>query len=289
MAPPRRMRSAWPVVAPAAALGAAAALLLFAPAQWLRVPLAQLTGERLLIEQAQGSIWRGQARLILSAGPGSSERQRLPGTLQWQWGPALEGVWPVLRLQLRQSCCMTQAARWRLGVAGKELSLRLEDAAAPPLLVWPAAWLGALGTPWNTLQPGGRLSLSTAGLELGLGRAGPERFSGMVALQIEGASSRLSTLPTLGSYLITLQGTLPATTPTGRPDSGSDAGALARVQLQTLEGPLRLQAEGSVGRRGLRLDGEARAEAGREAALDNLLNLLGRRDGARSILSIGRK
>lgn len=287
MAPSRTMRSAWSIVAPAAALGAAAALLIFAPAQWLSAALSRLTGERLLIDQAQGTIWRGQASLILGAGPGSHDRQRLPGTLQWQWAAGLEGVWPVLRLQLKQSCCMAQTAQWRLGFAGPGLSLRLDDATTPPLLVWPAAWLSALGTPWNTLQPGGRLSLSTAGLELGLGRSGPERLSGAVALQVESASSSLSTLPSLGSYLITLQGPL-----TVQPPGASAAGApgeLARLQLQTLEGPLRLQAEGSLGPRGLRLDGEARADAGREAALDNLLNLLGRRDGARSILSIGRK
>ena len=37
----------------------------------------------------------------------------------------------------------------------------------------------------------------------------------------------------------------------------------------------------------LRFTGEASAEAGTEAALANLLNIIGRRDGSRSLLSLG--
>jgi general secretion pathway protein N len=41
-----------------------------------------------------------------------------------------------------------------------------------------------------------------------------------------------------------------------------------------------------VGQR-LRFSGEASAAPERAAALDNLLNILGRRDGARALLSLG--
>jgi len=37
----------------------------------------------------------------------------------------------------------------------------------------------------------------------------------------------------------------------------------------------------------LRFTGEAIAQEGHEAAFDNLLNILGRRQGARSLLSLG--
>jgi general secretion pathway protein N len=37
----------------------------------------------------------------------------------------------------------------------------------------------------------------------------------------------------------------------------------------------------------MRFRGEARASANEEAALSNLLNIIGRRDGARSVISIG--
>jgi general secretion pathway protein N len=41
-----------------------------------------------------------------------------------------------------------------------------------------------------------------------------------------------------------------------------------------------------VGQR-LRFAGEARASAGHEEALSNLLNIIGRREGSRSLLSLG--
>ncbi len=44
---------------------------------------------------------------------------------------------------------------------------------------------------------------------------------------------------------------------------------------------------GSVGPGGVRFRGEARAGAADEAALTNLLNIIGRREGARSVISIG--
>ena len=44
---------------------------------------------------------------------------------------------------------------------------------------------------------------------------------------------------------------------------------------------------GTMGPAGVRFRGEARASTAEEAALSNLLNIIGRRDGARSVISIG--
>jgi general secretion pathway protein N len=74
----------------------------------------------------------------------------------------------------------------------------------------------------------------------------------------------------MGSYRIILQG---GQTPT--------------LQLDTLEGSLDLSGRGSwVGSR-LRFTGVATAAPERESALSNLLNIIGRRSGARSIITIG--
>ena len=74
----------------------------------------------------------------------------------------------------------------------------------------------------------------------------------------------------MGSYRITLLG-----------------GATPTLQLDTLEGSLQLTGNGQwVGSR-LRFTGEASAAPEREAALANLLNIIGRRSGARSIITIG--
>ena len=89
------------------------------------------------------------------------------------------------------------------------------------------------------------------------------------------ASSRLSTLDPLGSYRITLSG--PPGGPTG-PVSGV---------LRTLDATLQLSGQGEVAAHGLRFRGEARAAPGQEAPLNNLLNIIGRRNGVASVLSIG--
>ena len=74
----------------------------------------------------------------------------------------------------------------------------------------------------------------------------------------------------------------------------SSAELLKRGQLErlptalaTIEGRLQLQGSGRwVGSR-LRFEGEASAAPEHEAALSNLLNIIGRRSGARSIITVG--
>ena len=74
----------------------------------------------------------------------------------------------------------------------------------------------------------------------------------------------------MGSYRITLNG-----------------GSTSTLQLETLEGALQLTGSGQwVGSR-LRFSGTASAAPDREAALSNLLNIIGRRRGAQSIITIG--
>jgi general secretion pathway protein N len=113
------------------------------------------------------------------------------------------------------------------------------------------------------------LRLTTQGLsvEWAEGRPVIAGRAELVALRV---ASRLSTLRPMGSYRITVQGGTPAT-----------------LRLDTLEGSLRLTGSGQwVGSR-LRFRGEATAAPDREAALANLLNIIGRRTGARSLISIG--
>jgi general secretion pathway protein N len=94
--------------------------------------------------------------------------------------------------------------------------------------------------------------------------------SGRTVLEAQQISSRLSTLRPMGSYRITVNG-----------------GASSTLQLETLDGSLQLTGSGQwVGAR-LRFQGVASAAPEREGALSNLLNIIGRRNGARSIITIG--
>jgi general secretion pathway protein N len=242
-------------------LGLLCALLLFAPARWLTGALQRATGERVLLSEPRGTIWNGSAQVLLAGGPGSTDAAALPSRLDWRLRPRWDGLFA----QLEAACCTSRplALRLRPRIGGAEIVL--EDSTTQ----WPAAVLAGLGTPWNTLQLEGDLLLGTQGLSVEWVQ-GRLAIAGRAELTAQRLSSRLSTLRPMGSYRITVLG---GTTPT--------------LKLDTLEGSLQLSGAGQwVGSR-LRFSGTASAAPDREAALSNLLNIIGRRSGARSVITIG--
>jgi general secretion pathway protein N len=134
---------------------------------------------------------------------------------------------------------------------------------------WPADWLVGLGSPWNTLQPQGDLQLQTRHLQW-TQQAGVEHLDGQAELQVQQLATRLSTLRPLGNYRVRIEG-----------------GDPIQLTLDTLEGSLQLQGHGQLIHGRLRFSGEASASPGTEASLSNLLNILGQRQGAKSILKMG--
>lgn len=250
-------------------VGALVGLVAFAPAAWLASALASATDQRLLLTDARGTLWSGSALPVLTGGPGSRDASALPGRLDWSL--AWRGLGAELRL--RQSCCLRGEVRALVRPGLGRLTVQVLPAQSSTLGQWPAAWLAGLGTPWNTLQLGGTLRLTSPGLTLTWAQ-GRMQFSGEAALDVAGASSRVATLDTLGSYRLTLRGDA----------TGTDAASLSLV---TLEGALRLSGQGQWSGSGLRFRGEAQAAEGSEPALNNLLNIIGRRQGARSVISIG--
>ncbi|MCJ0764935.1 type II secretion system protein N [Variovorax sp. CYS-02] len=241
--------------------GALLALVLFAPARWLAAAVQQASAGHVLLAEARGTVWDGSAQLVLAGGAGSRDAAALPGRVSWRLRPG----WTGLTAFLSAPCCTPQPLQLQAAPRWGGLRLVLADGQSQ----WPAALLAGLGTPWNTLQPEGALMLSTQGLSV-------EWIEGRLAMagraQLEAAriSSRLSTLRPMGSYRITLNG-----------------GPVSTLQLDTLEGSLQLTGSGRwVGSR-LRFEGTASAEPEREAALSNLLNIIGRRNGARSIITVG--
>lgn len=254
-----------------AALGGLAALVAFAPATWLAQGLARATSERLLLADARGTVWQGSAVLVLSGGAGSRDASALPGRLHWSVG--LDGA--ALLLRARQACCIQDELRLRVQprLGGLRVDVPPPAAGATAALAhWPAAWLVGLGTPWNTLQPSGTLELATSGFRAESVQ-GRWLFSGRLDLDLRGMASSLSTLDELGSYRLSVQ---------GEPD-----GEATRLQLVTVGGALQLEGSGQWVASKLRFNGQASAAPGSEEALGNLLNIIGRRRGAVSIISIG--
>jgi general secretion pathway protein N len=91
-------------------------------------------------------------------------------------------------------------------------------------------------------------------------------------LQIEWreAQSALSPVAPLGSYRLQIAG----------------AGDTARIQLDTLRGPLRLQGSGTVKGGRISFKGVASADPQMRPALIGLISVLGRRVGDEAILSL---
>lgn len=255
----------WRFAVAGALLGSLLACLLWAPARWLSWAVGQASQGQVQLGNARGTFWQGSAQITLSGGAGSLDAQTLPGRLNWRIVPG----WMNLQIQLQADCCMDQPAQAMLHAGWAQLRVQLDNHQSR----WPAAWLTGLGAPWNTLQAEGQLQLRTESLQLQWA-AGRLQMQGLAELQAQGMSSRLSTLKPMGSYRVQVRGTLEGT-------------ATPELQLSTLQGPLQLQGQGQwVGSR-LRFSGEARADEGAEAALSNLLNIIGRRQGTRSLLSLG--
>jgi general secretion pathway protein N len=223
--------------------------------------VSQATAGRIVMDDASGTVWNGSARLLLAGGAGSNDVTALPGRVDWRLRP----TWLGVDAELAADCCTDQPvaveARLRWGGA----ALRIGDQRTH----WPAEVLAGLGTPWNTLQIEGELLLATQGLSVEW-IEGRLAVAGRAELTASRLSSRLSTLKPMGSYRITLNG-----------------GSQSTLQLETLEGALQLTGSGQwVGSR-FRFSGIASAAPDREAALSNLLNIIGRRSGGRSVITIG--
>jgi general secretion pathway protein N len=251
-----------------AGLGLLLALLLFAPARWLAHGLAQASGEQLLLVNTRGTVWQGQGDLLFTGGADSRSQTALAGGLRWQVRLGLTEGTPALKLRLNAPCCTPEplALSLRPHLGGGELRLAASTSR------WPADLLSGLGTPWNTLQLQGLLAVQTEGFMLRQAQ-GRTTLQGALEMDVLDLASRLSTLRPLGSYRLQLK--------------AAEDGHTATLQLDTLQGDLLLTGAGQwVGGR-LRFTGEAQATPARETALSNLLNIMGRRQGARSVFSVG--
>ncbi len=259
-------RAPWRTATLAALFGLLLALVVFAPARWLGMALESASGGRVLLVNPRGTLWTGEADVLLTGGPGSRDQAALPQGVRWQLQPDWSQG-PAVRLVLQAPCCAPEglSSLLRPVAGGVEWTLASGQSR------WPTAVLAGLGTPWNTLQLDGELRLDSPGLQI-RSVQGRTQLDGSLQVDALGVSSRLSTLEPLGSYRLTL---------------AAPQGADLLLTLDTLSGPLNLRGEGRwVGRR-LRFQGEAQASEDHEAALSNLLNIVGKRSGRRSLIVLG--
>jgi general secretion pathway protein N len=258
---PAFQKTPWGWALAGALVGLVLAVILYAPARWLTAAVQQGTQGRVVFQDARGTIWNGSAQLALAGGEDSPDSATLPGRLAWRLRPK----WSGLLVELNADCCMQRPWNVSLQPRWGGFMLALSDSQS----YWPAQLLTGLGTPWNTVQIEGQLTLSTRRLmvEWAVGRMA---ISGSAQLDAAQITSRLSTLRPLGSYRITLSG-----------------GAAPTFTVETLNGGLQLNGTGQWAGSRFRFEGVAGARPEQLDALANILNILGRRDGARSIIKVG--
>ena len=246
-------------------LGVTVAAVVWLPARWLAPWVSQLTEGRVVWVQPQGTLWNGGTRLALTGGAGSQDRTALPGTWTWRLSPQWRGG-PGVTLNLGSHCCTKQpiqvSVQWKDG-----LSWQVSDAD----ITLPLSPLQGLGTPWNTLALQGQIHINTVALS-GLSSASRHNVKGQVNAQVNNVSSRLTTVAPLGSYGADLRW----------PQQG-----LAQWSVRTLSGHLDIHGQGQIAQGRVRFRGEASASAETSAALANLLNIIGRRQGGVTLLTLG--
>lgn len=243
-------------------LGALFGLARYAPASWLADAVQQLSQERLRLPDASGTVWEGSAQCVLAGGAQSRDAVALPSRLHWDIRPG----WSQWRVRLHAPCCTTEALELLVEPGWGRFALHWRNGESQ----WPAAVLAGLGTPWNTVQPQGLLRLRTQDLRVDNAQ-GRWQVQGLAQLELNHLSSALSPLRPMGSYRLQVLG-----------------GANTQLQLNTQpDSALLLVGEGQWVDGRLHFDGSASARAGAEEALSNLLNIVGRREGARSIIHLG--
>lgn len=246
-------------------LGLFAASIVFAPAAWLGSTLTLASQGRVVLNEPSGTVWNGSGQLLLSGGLGSRDATTLPGRIHWRLKPT-----PTLkfRILIDTDCCTVQNINVLLIPRISGFSAEVQ----PSQSTWPATLLTGLGAPFNTIDLQASLKLNTQLLKLEwLNKK--LKLEGSAALDVLDASTRLSTLRPVGSYRLSF-------------DGGQDA-ALPSLKLETLSGSLLLSGSGQLTGNRWRFNGEASAAPGFEAALNNFLDILGRRVGPRSIITVG--
>lgn len=248
----------WLAAALLIVLGTAIASL---PAAWL-VPLVERqTDGRLSLGDPQGSVWQGSAFVGIAGGGDEPLVPLLPGRFDWTLSPlALVGI---VDASVRNPRALAEPLsidgswnRWDLGPASISL---------------PAERLAALGAPLNTVQPSGLMQLSWPSLKLERSSAGME-IDGRMRLEMTEIASALSPVKPLGAYRMQFDW----------------QGNRARINLESLSGPLMLEGAGSIVNGRLQFSGQAWAKEGDEQRLAVLLNLLGQRRqvGDRNVIAL---
>ena len=219
-------------------------LVVTAPASVLTWILERESHGMIAFEGTRDSLWKGKADVVVvSAGARTLRFRQLTWTMNFS---------RLLRGELSftlsvddpdargKSTLGWSAGLWQLSATALDVAFAVISPHSPVLLL---------------ANPNGRLWLRTENLALGR-----NTVSGMAELEWRDASTDLSRVVPLGTYRAKIEG----------------AGTKAQFSVDTKEGALQVRGQGFWSREtGLRFDGSARAAAGRESELHELLRIMG--------------
>ena len=246
----------------AATLSILITTIAFLPAAWLAPLLKSRTAGRIVLGDAQGTLWHGSAFIGAAAHDKDPVTPLLPGRFVWRLSPLV--LLGRLDVSLENPLALSQPVSIRGGwrdwtVTGGSISL-------------PAERLAGLGAPLNTLQPSGRMVLAWQPLQLER-RANGIDLRGLMTLEMTAMASRVSPIKPLGSYRMRLDW----------------QGPRAVLALDTLGGgPMLLAGNGMLNNGHLQFSGTVQAAEGQEEKLAGLLNFLGqcRRINGKNVIEL---
>ncbi|MFZ6872768.1 type II secretion system protein N [Undibacterium sp. Di27W] len=236
-------------------------VVMFLPASWLGFVVERQSQGRLSLGDVQGSFWQGSAFIGVAAGKTGPVTPLFPGRFQWRISPWL--MVGQIKAELENPAALSAPVK----VTGSFSQWQV----SPSVLLLPPERLEGLGAPLNTIGPTGLLHLSWNEL-LFSRKDGQLSMTGHMQLELAEMASRLSPIKPLGSYQMAFD----------------LRGTEADMQLSSIKGPMMLAGTGKMTNGRFQFSGKAWAEAGQEARLANLLNLLGQRrnDGEKEVIGL---
>lgn len=225
------------------------------PISWFAGNLGSKTDCRMVIYQAQGTIWNGSASLGFSEMDTATGVCRSPSafTERFQWANSCN----VFDTECKGSI--------EFSALKKPLQYALDwDGARVTAgeITLPVNILEALGSPWSSLHPRGEMLLTWSDLLVDqFHKAGS---AGDIQIKIHDLSSAISPVKPLGSYELGV--TLSS--------SGSN------WEVHTISGPLLIRGKGRLDHQQLHFSGDVSASPEAEESLVGLMSLLGKRNGS---------
>lgn len=244
-------------------LGIALSVAIWLPASVPVALVAKITEGRLDFRHVRGTVWAGSTELALVKPGEANDTIPIPGRLYWRW------LWQDLvpELIVDSDCCFSKPVTFKVTLGTEQRRLSMSDVK----MNFPLTLLEGLGAPFNTLKPSGDLQVKTRKLTMTLADR-MMKISGEAEFEIGSLSSVLSQVKPIGTYTLTAKG----------------QGDRISFSLSTRSGALQLSGSGELRQKKFRFNAEASSSPGYELAMSNLLNVIGRRSGNRSIISMER-